>query len=153
MWTDHPGFGASLAKLGHPTKPDRTWEPLRSVACWTRLASRTMRGTRRSRRVGAGDGGGGAGQGSAVPRSAGVQLEEHGGVHALEEGSLEMVEVADALEVLTKTSNWRLTADDRWTLAENKEVCGRRRRVAARAVVPTPFGRSSGRGHQDDMRD
>ena len=22
MWTDHPGFGASLAKLGHPDLPD-----------------------------------------------------------------------------------------------------------------------------------
>ena len=50
-----------------------------------------------------------------------------------------MVEVADALEVLTKTSNWRLTADDRWTLAENKEVCDVAAESLARAVVPTLF--------------
>ena len=53
--------------------------PRRSVACWTRLASRTTRGTRRSRRVGRWRRRRRSRSGSAVPRGAGVQLRGHGG--------------------------------------------------------------------------
>ena len=57
-----------------------------------------------------------------------------------------MVEVADALEVLTKTSNWRLAADDRWTLAENNEVCDAAAESLAGRRYPPYSCRSSGRG-------
>lgn len=141
-WTDHPGFGASLAKLGHPDLPDSEYRELAKEVGGLLDPAGVANDARNAAIE----------EGRALATAAAEQVREAlshaalacssrgtGGVHALEEGSLEMVEVADALEVLTKTSNWRLAADDRWTLAENKEVCDAAAESLARAVVPTLF--------------
>lgn len=142
MWTDHPGFGASLAKLGHPDLPDSEYRELAKEVGGLLDPTGVANDARNAAIE----------EGRALATAAAEQVREAlshtalacnsrgtGGVHALEEGSLEMVEVADALEVLTKTSNWRLAADDGWTLAENKEVCDAAAESLARAVVPTLF--------------
>ena len=140
-WTDDPGFGASLAKLGDPELPDSEYRELAKEVGGLLRPAHVANDARTAAIE----------EGRALAAAAAEQVRGAlsraalacssrgtGGVHALEEGSLEMVEVADALEVLTKTSNWRRGADEGWMLAE-KEVCDTAAESLARAVVPTLF--------------